>query len=184
MAIINKSDQLRYIGRGPLDSKALVDTYANLTSVDYWTENTVLVAYNYMITAVWKDPDPSKNGLYYLFDPQATSVLKKPGVANEANWHRLGATESINNITSKLQEIETALGSIDGRVEDLENRKTEFFNTRDEFPEAGVSNKLYVAANERKTYVWHAAIGYFCVGEQNVVPDVISGGNAGVQTDE
>ena len=185
MGVITKSDQFLYTGRGPIDSKALVKTYAELTNPATWTVNSVLVAYNGMVTAVWLNKtDTSKNGLYYLFDPQVVSALTKPDVTNEANWHRLGATDNINNITSKLQEIEASLADTNSRVEDLERHKTEFFTTRAEFPEEGATNKLYIAADERKTYGWHAAVGYFCVGEQNVAPDIICGGDAGIQVVE
>lgn len=93
MAMI-KRDQLVYSGRGPLDSKSLVKTYAELISASTWTQQVdgedVIVAYNGMIVAVWLNKtDASKNGLYVLFDPLVTSALKKPDVTNEENWHRL-----------------------------------------------------------------------------------------------
>jgi hypothetical protein len=60
MAVIKK-EQLLFSGRGALDSRALVTTYANLLKASTWTESIkeadgttkeICTAYNGMIVAV------------------------------------------------------------------------------------------------------------------------------------
>ena len=116
MAII-KRDQLIYAGKGPLDSKSLVKTYADLTATATWNiqidDKDTCIAYNGMIVAVWLNKDDtSKNGLYFLFDPQVTSALKKPDVTNEANWHRLDNAGDISDIKSRLTALENNSGGM------------------------------------------------------------------------
>lgn len=90
MAVIIDSNQYKHTGRGPLDAKALVKTYADLLSAETWTVDGKIAAYNGMITAVWLDKeDLSRNGIYFLYDSAVTSAVKVPDVTNAANWHRL-----------------------------------------------------------------------------------------------
>lgn len=124
MAIIKKEQHI-YAGKGPLDAKSLIRTYAELTKVDTWNvtisnvvddeivTNTVFAAYNGMIVAVWLNKtDTSKNGLYFLFDPQVTSALQKPDVTKEANWHRLDNAGDISDIKSRLTALENNSGGM------------------------------------------------------------------------
>jgi hypothetical protein len=132
MAIMNKSGQYLYTGRGPIDAKSLVKTYAELSDVNTWTididgKNT-LIAYNGMITAVYLDRDADKNltdknGIYFLFDSKTNTGVKKPDVTNEANWHRICDNSEINNFTTRLANIESELTAIDERLSALEKDK-------------------------------------------------------------
>jgi hypothetical protein len=130
MSAILNSNQYRYTGRGPLDDKALVKTFADLTSEATWKiasgNKSVMTAYNGMVTAVWLDKeDPTKNGIYFLFDPNVTSVLKVPDVTNEANWHKLAELSELSSITDKISTIETALSNTAARLEVVEIAKDE-----------------------------------------------------------
>ncbi len=128
MAIVKKADQLRYIGRGPLDSKSTVKTYSELLNVSTWTatvdEVDTFVAYNGMIVAVWLDKNnPDKNGLYFLFDASADTAKKKPDVTLETNWHRIAALSDLHTINSQLSDITAELSGVKTRLESLEADK-------------------------------------------------------------
>lgn len=91
MAITNIKNQYKFTGKGPVDSKTLVKTYADLLDVTTWTVDGTLVAYNGMIVSVWLDSTAENNGIYYLHDSTVTSILGTPDVTNSANWHKLGS---------------------------------------------------------------------------------------------
>lgn len=185
MAMI-KRDQLVYSGKGPLDSKSLVKTYAELLDTSTWTSQVdgkdVFVAYNGMIVAVWLNKDDtSKNGLYFLYDPQVTSAIKKPDVTNEAYWHRLDKAENAGEEISRIIAIETEVEEIKTNITDLEDSQSESFESRDLFPEEGIINKIYIALDEQKSYVWDASTGYICIsGSSSEMPEIqiICGGTA------
>ena len=153
---INSANQYRYTGKGPLDSNALVKTFADLISESTWqvvngSGKEVITAYNGMVVAVWLDKDENKNltdknGIYLLFDPAVVGTLGIPEVTNEANWHKLVET---SNLTSKLS-------AIDERITALEEAESDVitYSYRSGFPVEGEPNKLYVAADEGKTYIW------------------------------
>ena len=110
MAILPISDQYKYSKRGPFDAKALVKTYADLLSLNTWTINGTVAAYNGMVTAVWLDKeDTSKNGIYFLHDPAVTGALKFPDVSNEANWHKLASIENLSGLVDQIASIQTDL---------------------------------------------------------------------------
>jgi hypothetical protein len=128
MSAILNSNQYRYTGRGPLDDKALVKTFAELISESTWKitsgNKTVMTAYNGMVTAVWLNKeDLTKNGIYFLFDPNVTGVLKAPDVTNEANWHKLAELSELSNITGKISTIEAELSSTISRLDTVEIAK-------------------------------------------------------------
>ena len=107
MAVIVDVNQYKYNKKGPLDAKALVKKYSDLLNPDTWTVDGTVSAYNGMITSVWLNTaDPTKNGVYYLFDPEATSALKVPDVTVEANWHKLNSTSDIDAINTKINSLE------------------------------------------------------------------------------
>lgn len=121
MAIINTSTQYSFTGRGPLDSKALIKTYAELLSPATWDlENGTRTAYNGMVTAVWlNNEDPSKNGIYFLHDKSVTSARKAPDVTLEANWHKIGELgSSIDDLTARILTTESKLAGIETTVTD------------------------------------------------------------------
>lgn len=123
MATQYKADQQLYLGRGPVDAKALVKTYAELLNVNTWTKDDMLIAYNGMIVAVWLNKDDTaKNGIYFLFDPQVTSALKKPDVANEANWHKLMELSDLSEFLNRLSTMESELTGVKTRLAALEDR--------------------------------------------------------------
>lgn len=127
MAILIDSNQYKFGGRGPLDAKALVKTYAELLDVNVWTVDGTLVAYNGLITAVWLNKDDvSKNGIYFLFDSAVTSAVKKPDVTNEANWHKLSGIDDLSGLTDQITSIQTGLENLQKEVSELES--SEFSN--------------------------------------------------------
>ena len=181
MAILPISNQYKYTGKGPLDAKGLVKTYDELLNINTWTVDDNIVAYNGMITAVWLNKaDTSKNGIYYLFDPSVTTALKKPDVANEDNWHKFAELSDINAYTERLSTIETGLQDLDARVAALEEEGSDVvtYGYRSGFPTVGVENKLYVAADENKTYIWHNDEYRVVGGSSYEEPKVIFGGSA------
>jgi hypothetical protein len=180
MAILPISSQYKYTSRGPLDAKSLVKTYDELLSLDTWTLDDALVAYNGMITAVWLNKtDTSKNGIYFLFDTAVTTALKKPDVTNEANWHKLAELSDISNFTERLSAIEKDLQDLDVRVTALEKDSDVItYGYRSGFPTTGEQNKLYVAADENKTYIWFNDEYVTVGGSSYEEPAVIHGGNA------
>jgi hypothetical protein len=172
MAIQKKADQLLYKSRGPLDAKSLVKTYAELTNAATWTYDDALVAYNGMIVAVYLDKvSANNNGIYYLFDPAITSAVKKPDVTNEANWHKLADADGL---VDKLTAIDDRLTALEEQESDVLT-----FGYRSGFPATGEANKLYVAADEGKSYVWFNN-AYLPVsgGGDYEEPEVIYGGTA------
>lgn len=112
MAIFTFSDQYKYIGRGPLDAKSIVKTYAELTSEATWKHEGQLIAYNGMIVAVWLNKaDTSKNGIYFLYDSKVTTALGKPNVTNEANWHKLADASAISEVVSSIESNTQAIAA-------------------------------------------------------------------------
>lgn len=173
MAIMNKSDQLRYTGKGPLDAKSLIKTYAELLNISTWTTSIngtdAFVAYNGMIVAVWLNKeDVSKNGIYFLYDPAVTSAIKKPDVENAANWHKLAELSDVNNFAARLTALE-------------DDHDIITYGYREGFPSEGCEGKLYVAADKKKSYVWFNG-EYLPIGGEGTSgyeePDVIYGGSA------
>jgi hypothetical protein len=182
MAIIFDSNQYKYSKRGPLDAKALVKTYAELLDQNTWLVNDFMAAYNGMITAVWLNKDDiSKNGIYFLFDPNATSAVKVPDVANEANWHKIAEVADIADFTARLSTIETNLQDLDTRLTTLEDESDVItYGYRSGFPAEGEDGKLYVAADEKKSYVWFNG-EYLLVSRSDSSyeePEIIYGGSA------
>lgn len=174
MAIIPSSNQYKFTGKGPIDSKTLVKTYANLFTESTWQENGANIAYNGMIVAVWLNKDDTtKNGIYFLFDPECTSTLKNPDVTNEANWHKLVDAEGL---VDKLSLIDERLTALEEKESDVVT-----YGYRSGFPVTGEVNKLYVAVDEGKSYVWFDN-DYLPVsgGGDYTEPEVIYGGDSGV----
>jgi hypothetical protein len=175
MAIITYSSQYRYNKRGPLDSKALVKTYADLLKQSTWLIEDTVAAYNGMITAVWLNKDDtSKNGIYFLFDPAATSALKVPDVTNEANWHKLVDVSELTDFTQSLSALEARIAALE------EDSDIVTYGYRSGFPTVGEANKLYIAADEGKSYVWFNDNYLLVSSAENEYeePDVINGGTA------
>ena len=103
MAVFTISDQYKYKGQGPFDAKSLVKTYSDLTLQSTWLVDNKLVAYNGMLVSVGLNKtDPSKNGVYVLFDPSVTTALGKPDVTNENNWHKLAELTDFSDIVAKI----------------------------------------------------------------------------------
>ena len=166
--------------RKPLDARSLVPAYESLTLKSNWLNDAgKIIAYNGMIVAVANTDDASKNGLYFLFDPDCTSKLKSPDVENVANWIKVGETSDIGDFTTRLTKIETELDSIKDRLDALEEKGSdvETWGYRALFPETGEANKLYVAADEGKTYIWFND-EYMSVGGDSEQPEIIFGGTA------
>ena len=176
------SNQYLFTGRGPFDAKSLVKTYDDLLSGKTWlTDDGKSSAYNGMIVAVWLNKsDLSKNGVYYLHDSAITNTFSPPDVTNELNWHRLCDISALNDITSRLQTLEADLADVTARVHELEEKQNEVFAYRKLFPSEGVEGKIYVAVDEKKSYVWIESTGWLCVGAENEEPEVIYGGDSGV----
>ena len=119
-----KNDQQLYLGKGPLDAKATVKTYAELRNADTWTKDNTLVAYNGMITAVWLNKDDtSKNGVYFLYDPLVTSAIKKPDVTLESNWHKFAELSDLAALSKQLASMNEELTGVKTRLVALEENK-------------------------------------------------------------
>ena len=188
MAMV-KRDQLVYSVKGPLDSKSLVKTYAELLDTNTWTNQLdgkdVFTAYNGMIVAVWLNKDDtSKNGIYFLFDPLVTTALKKPDVTKESNWHRLDNSENAGDEILRIMAIETDVEEIKNDITELESNQSESFAKRELFPEEGNVNKIYIALDEQKTYTWDNSLGYICISGNTPEIQIICGGNANYTMEE
>ena len=169
MAIAKKSDQILYTGRGPLDSKSLVKTYADLFKTSTWTtqvNNTdTFTAYNGMVVAVWLNKDDtSKNGIYFLHDPAVTSVIKKPDVTNEANWHKIGGLSDLPGLAEQVTAIQNELNNVKSDIDELQDAATVVVDTKENLPLEGISGKLYIVTADAATFVWHNN-GYLSVGD-------------------
>jgi hypothetical protein len=178
MAIAKSANQYKFSGKGPLDSKALVKTYAELLDVATWTIDGKVAAYNGMITAVWLNKeDTSKNGIYFLHDINCTTALKTPDVTVEANWHKLGGIDNLPGLADQISAIQNDLEKVKSDVDELQDSATVVKEFRSQFPETGLPGKLYVAMKEATTYVWYNG-DYLPVGDggDNDEIQIISGG--------
>jgi hypothetical protein len=147
--------QYAYSGRGPLDSKALVKTYAELLNTSTWLVNEKATAYNGMLVAVWLNKDDtSKNGIYFLHDPNCTSALKAPDVTVESNWQKLGSLDEIKGLSEQVAALTEELNAINTEIDTLQETATVVYTNFADLPETGISNKLYVVSATAKTYVW------------------------------
>jgi hypothetical protein len=167
------SNQYLYTGRGPFDTKSLVKTYAELLLEETWlSEAGKSTAYNGMIVAVWLNKeDTTKNGIYYLHDSLITSTFKAPDVTKEENWHKL---VEIDDLTEKLAAIDERLTALE------EDSDVITYGYRKDFPSVGEVNKMYIAADEGKTYIWFND-DYLPVGGGDYEePTMIYGGNSGI----
>lgn len=164
----------------PFDARMLVPCYDDLLLKDNWVKSgtTQVIAYNGMLVAVANTADVSKNGLYFLFDAAATG-LKSPDVTNADNWIKIGETADIRDFAERVTTIESELDSIKDRLDALEaeGSDVETYGYRSGFPATGEANKLYVAADESKTYIWFND-EYMSVGGDSEQPEVIFGGTA------
>jgi hypothetical protein len=186
MALIDISNQYRYSGRGPFDAKTLVKTYADLLATETWTTisasgTSVVSAYNGLITAVWLNKDDtSKNGIYFLYDPEVTSPLKTPNVTLASNWHKLCEIDALTELTEQLKTINAKLAELSNDIERLDN-KAEILAVVDRatFPPVGKPNVMYVDVSKNKTYIWFEN-NYIPASSdaESVTYSMICGGNA------
>lgn len=165
----------------PLDARSLVPSYNDLTIKENWVKSGTaqVIAYNGMLVAVANTSDTSKNGLYMLFDINCTTALKSPDVTVESNWIKIGETSDISDFADRVATIEGEIDSIEERLTSLESRSdVETIGYRANFPSTGEPNKLYVAVDEQKSYVW-VNDDYLPVGGSDYEdPEVIYGGSA------
>lgn len=182
MAILKSANQYKYSGKGPVDSKALVKTYAELIDVATWTLDGKVVAYNGMITAVWLNKDDtSKNGVYFLHDPNCTTALKTPDVTIESNWHKLGGIDNLPGLAEQISSIKNDLDAVKAEVDELQESATVIIEPGQQLPETGTSGKLYVVLEDATTCVWHNG-KYLPVGDgaaEEIEIQIIHGGSAG-----
>lgn len=168
----------------PYDARMLVPTYADLTIKDNWLAldpdtnevTTSLVAFNGLIVAVADKDDAKHSGLYMLYD----RVSKKtPNVELEENWLKIGETSDISDFADRLDGIDEEIASIKDRLTALEGYSdVETVDTFSTLPVPGTENKLYVVADERKSYVWFND-DYLPVGGSDYEePSIIYGGSA------
>lgn len=173
--LISESNQYLYAARGPLDAKALVKTYGDLVDIDNWTIDGTFVAYNGMIVAVWLDSaDAANNGIYYLFDPSVTTVLKKPDVTNHDNWHKISDKVDLSGLYAAIERIEERVAAIE------DEDKLHTYGYRNLFPSEGQSGHMYVAVDEQQTYVWFNDEYIPVGGTKYEEPTIIFGGDSGV----
>lgn len=178
----NMSSNYEVSIKKPLDARSLVPSYEALTIKSNWVSSTNKpIAYNGMLVAVANTSDTSKNGLYFLFDPNCTTNLKSPDVENAANWIKIGEISEIEDFATRVAAIESELYDIKNRLVALENDSDVLtYGYRSGFPTDGEANKLYVAVDEGKTYVWFNN-EYLLVSDSDSgyeEPEVIYGGSA------
>lgn len=164
----------------PMDARSLVKTYADLTDESNWlNESGKSVCYNGMLVAVADTSDTTNNGLYFLFDPNCTSSLKSPDVTSATHWLKIGETSDITDLADRVSTIEQELTDFEARLTALEEQGSdiETYGYRSAFPAIGEANKLYVAVDEGKTYIWFNE-EYLPVGGSSDEPEVIFGGTA------
>lgn len=110
----------------PLDARSVVKTYQDLTIETNWQNASgYSIAYNGMTVAVVDTTDPSKNGLYLLFDKQCTSALKSPRVTEASCWTRIGdlddeALASINQNSADIKANAAAINAEASRAQQAE----------------------------------------------------------------
>lgn len=126
MAIVANANQYKHAGKGPIDAKSLVKTYAELLNPETWAvtsgDKTSATAYNGMIVAVWLNKeDTSKNGIYFLHDSKVTSALGNPDVTNEANWHKFGNIGDLPDFADQIAALQADLDALEARVDELED---------------------------------------------------------------
>lgn len=138
----------------PLDARSLVKTYEDLLVESNWTKDGKSIAYNGMLVAVANTSDTSKNGLYFLFDINCTTSLKSPNVALESNWLKIGETSEVSDLLERITKIDSELADINDRLDALEADSTHSYGYRKDFPTDGQQNHIYVANDERRTYIF------------------------------
>ena len=106
---IEISGQYKYKGRGPLDAKAVVETYDDLKRVATWhNKEETNTAYNGMVVSVWRDTSGEasesgvKNGVYYLHDSKAKTIYTAPDVTQDSNWHKLSTLADLQETAASL----------------------------------------------------------------------------------
>jgi hypothetical protein len=173
MAVITSSNQYKYTGRGPLDTKALVKTFDELIDINTWlSDYSVLVAYNGMVTSVWKDSDSSKNGVYVLHDPLVTSVLQAPDVTNPDNWHKIAEVSDLASFVEKLSLFESKIEAVSDvelfqKIDSVADLPNDF--TAEDF-NPNITYYTYNPTTEKLvTYIYIKTLpGYKCVSEGSV----------------
>lgn len=123
--IFKSNDQYKHIF-GPLDAKALVETFELLCKESTWLLDGMSSAYNGMITAVWLDPDESKNGVYFLHDPAitATNSWEIPNVTKASNWHKMGGINCLPGLESQIAGLKTRLDQTETAIDTLSQKTT------------------------------------------------------------
>lgn len=93
---------------GPLDSRQLVPTKADLILESNWIPQgqSSHSAYNGMIVAVAGDADVSNNGIYRLFDLKNPGADAVPDVTSYDNWHKM----------VELSDLESLIASLGGGI--------------------------------------------------------------------
>ena len=173
----------------PLDTRMLVPTYADLTLESNWLVKGESNTYNGMIVAVGSNTaDPTKNGVYYLFDAKKPGADDLPDVTKEENWHKLCNLADVNNIIAQLSSIGGEIASLDSRLDAVEASMGEGGNSTpststvskfSDLPEIGEENIVYIVEEENATYRWEADTSkYLCIGREPPVIQIICGGNA------
>jgi hypothetical protein len=139
-----------------------------------------------MLTAVWLDKENSqlsdRNGLYLLFDPEVTSTRGAaaiPDTTKESNWHKICELSELDAFKTQINDT---LANLADRIKALENKEPDVltYGYRSGFPQKGETNKLYVAVDEGKTYVWinNDFLPVGGSGDSYEEPDIIYGGSA------
>lgn len=174
MALVRNSNQYLYAGRGPLDAKAIVSTFEDLTDPNTWLPEgyNASVAYNGMITTVWKDPDPAKNGVYILRDPNFTNPLSQLNVANKDNWKKIAEVSDLASFIEKLNLFESKIEALSDvelfqKIDSVEGLPHDF--TAEDF-NPNITYYTYNPTTEKLvTYVYIKSLpGYKCISEGSV----------------
>jgi hypothetical protein len=106
--------------KAPIDSRQLVGTYGDLTSIASWSGSTGDWLYNGAIVAVGSDPTTANNGIYWLCD--------STDYTNPTNWIKAGVgigtlTGATNGLTVSGELVGLG-GTLTGNTIFTDNRVT------------------------------------------------------------
>lgn len=169
----------------PFDARMLVPTYADLTLKDNWLAldpdtlelTSKSIAFNGLIVAVADKNDVERSGLYMLFDKESK---KTPNVENAANWLKIGETSDASELIDRLNAIDESIAAINDRLDNLEKNKAEIatYGYREGFPAEGQAGIMYIAVDEKKSYIWFNNEYLPVSGDTYEEPEIIFGGSA------
>lgn len=129
--------------QAPIDARTLVGSYADLTAEENWIDKDgYSIAFNGLVVSVADLNDPSKNGIYYLFDPKANpDEWIDPDVKNAENWHKISDSAELTGQLKDYVSSESLAATLETYV------KTDVLGTAIKENQAILDITAQVAAN-------------------------------------